>query len=216
MPTLKNRRKKANKNKNIKAKAKAKKSVCSESNLSLTMAGVLFEDIFDVKDIDPEGKKFDRVSRLHCESESFKMDLILDINSWVYPMELGDKFRLVLANTLREDGFPDTGEADREGERSRGRQIGRYGEFSLKKKLKQMWRIFRGKNIWRHVNDPSFLSLSCIGVSYAVTYTQILGLFTLLFPTRTSEPTSNYGLLPQEDRFLVVLVSSLTLISLLA
>ena len=62
------------------------------------MAGVLFEDIFDVKDIDPEGKKFDRVSRLHCESESFKMDLILDINSWVYPMELGDKFRLVLAS----------------------------------------------------------------------------------------------------------------------
>lgn len=73
------------------------------------MAGVLFEDIFDVKDIDPEGKKFDRVSRLHCESESFKMDLILDINSWIYPMELGDKFRLVLATTLREDGFSDTG-----------------------------------------------------------------------------------------------------------
>jgi len=74
------------------------------------MAGVLFEDIFDVKDIDPEGKKFERVSRLHCESESFKMDLILDINSWVYPVELGDKFRLVLASTLREDGFPDSGE----------------------------------------------------------------------------------------------------------
>ena len=49
-------------------------------------------------------------SRLHCESESFKMDLILDINSWVYPMELGDKFRLVLATTLREDGFPDSGD----------------------------------------------------------------------------------------------------------
>jgi DNA-directed RNA polymerase I, II, and III subunit RPABC3 len=73
------------------------------------MAGVLFEDIFDVKDIDPEGQKFDRVSRIHCESESFKMDLILDINSWVYPMELGDKFRLVLATTLKEDGFPDSG-----------------------------------------------------------------------------------------------------------
>lgn len=70
------------------------------------MTGVLFEDIFNVKDMDPEGKKFDRVSRLHCESESFKMDLILDINSWLYPMELGDKFRLVLATTLREDGYP--------------------------------------------------------------------------------------------------------------
>jgi len=74
------------------------------------MAGVLFEDIFDVKDIDPEGKKFDRVSRLHCESESFKMDLILDINSWIYPIELGDKFRLVLATTLREDGYAESGE----------------------------------------------------------------------------------------------------------
>ncbi|XP_076325665.1 DNA-directed RNA polymerases I, II, and III subunit Rpb8 isoform X1 [Tachypleus tridentatus] len=74
------------------------------------MAGVLFEDIFDVKDIDPEGKKFDRVSRLHCESESFKMDLILDINNQIYPVDLGDKFRLVIASTLREDGYLDDGE----------------------------------------------------------------------------------------------------------
>lgn len=28
------------------------------------MAGVLFEDIFNVKDIDPEGKKFDRGRKL--------------------------------------------------------------------------------------------------------------------------------------------------------
>lgn len=85
------------------------------------MAGVLFEDIFNVKDIDPDGKMFDRVSRLHCESESFKMDLILDVNTWVYPIELGDKFRLVLAVTLREDGYPDSGEynvAEVEGSRA--------------------------------------------------------------------------------------------------
>ena len=76
------------------------------------MAGILFEDIFDVKDIDPEGKKFDRVSRLHCESESFKMDLILDINCQVYPVDLGDKFRLVIATTLKEDGYPGDAEWD--------------------------------------------------------------------------------------------------------
>ncbi|KAM3876355.1 DNA-directed RNA polymerases I, II, and III subunit RPABC3-like [Diretmus argenteus] len=74
------------------------------------MAGILFEDIFDVKDIDPDGKKFDRVSRLHCESESFKMDLILDVNIQIYPVDLGDKFRLVIASTLYEDGTPDDGE----------------------------------------------------------------------------------------------------------
>uniref|UniRef100_A0A3B3ZM06 DNA-directed RNA polymerases I, II, and III subunit RPABC3 n=1 Tax=Periophthalmus magnuspinnatus TaxID=409849 RepID=A0A3B3ZM06_9GOBI len=75
-----------------------------------SMAGILFEDIFDVKDIDPDGKKFDRVSRLHCESESFKMDLILDVNIQIYPVDLGDKFRLVIASTLYEDGTPDDGE----------------------------------------------------------------------------------------------------------
>jgi len=76
------------------------------------MAGVLFEDIFDVKDIDPEGKKFEKVSRLHCESESFKMDLILDVNTWIYPMDLADKFRMVIATSLREDGVPDDGYYD--------------------------------------------------------------------------------------------------------
>lgn len=29
------------------------------------------------------------VSRLHCESESFKMDLILDVNTQIYPVDLG-------------------------------------------------------------------------------------------------------------------------------
>ena len=27
--------------------------------------------------------------------------------SWIYPMDLADKFRLVLASSLREDGFAD-------------------------------------------------------------------------------------------------------------
>ena len=32
------------------------------------------------------------VSRLHCESESFKMDLILDVNTQIYPVDLGMTF----------------------------------------------------------------------------------------------------------------------------
>lgn len=57
---------------------------CCHKALHVNMAtGLLFEDIFDIKDVDPEGKKFDRVSRLHCDSESFKMDLILDVNTQV-------------------------------------------------------------------------------------------------------------------------------------
>ncbi|XP_060525184.1 DNA-directed RNA polymerases I, II, and III subunit RPABC3 isoform X3 [Cylas formicarius] len=48
------------------------------------------------------------------------MDLILDINSWLYPMELGDKFRLVLATTLREDGYPDSGDWNPQGLETEG------------------------------------------------------------------------------------------------
>lgn len=37
------------------------------------------------------------------------MSLILDVNTWIYPMDLGDKFRLMVCTTLREDGAPDEG-----------------------------------------------------------------------------------------------------------
>ena len=55
------------------------------------MSGVLYEEIFDIKDIDPEGKQFERVKRIHAECESSKMELILDVNSLIYPSQTGDK-----------------------------------------------------------------------------------------------------------------------------
>lgn len=50
------------------------------------------------------------VSRLFCESESFKMYLILDVNTQLYPVSLGNKFRLQITTSLREDGLPDDGD----------------------------------------------------------------------------------------------------------
>ncbi|CBY19960.1 unnamed protein product [Oikopleura dioica] len=76
------------------------------------MSGVLYEEIFNIKDIDPEGKQFERVKRIHAECESSKMELILDVNSLLYSPQPGDKFRLMLATTLNDDGEPDAGEYD--------------------------------------------------------------------------------------------------------
>lgn len=86
---------------------------------SLIMAtdNILFQDIFDIKDLDPQGKRFDRgnfrritqlnrwltcwiVSRLIGRSENYEMDLTLDFNSEIYPMTVGEKFSLVLASSL--------------------------------------------------------------------------------------------------------------------
>jgi len=55
------------------------------------MSGVLYEEIFNIKDIDPEGKQFERVKRIHAECESSKMELILDVNSLLYSPQPGDK-----------------------------------------------------------------------------------------------------------------------------
>jgi len=63
---------------------------------------ILFEEIFLVQEVD--SKHFDKVSRLRCKSESFEMNLILDLNTDIYPIDAGTKFSLALASTLRLDG----------------------------------------------------------------------------------------------------------------
>eukprot|EP00053_Salpingoeca_punica_P023193 m.9265 g.9265 ORF g.9265 m.9265 type:complete len:146 (+) comp4653_c0_seq1:227-664(+) len=71
--------------------------------------GRLFEDIFDVRQKDPDGRKFDRVSRLICSSENYEMELILDIHIDLYPVDVHDRFTFVLARTLSLTNAPDTG-----------------------------------------------------------------------------------------------------------
>ncbi|OAY68524.1 DNA-directed RNA polymerases II, IV and V subunit 8B-like [Ananas comosus] len=73
------------------------------------MVELLFEDIFVLMRLDPDGKKFDKVSRIEARSEQFDMFMQLDINTEIYPMHVGDKFTMVLAPTLNLDGTPDSG-----------------------------------------------------------------------------------------------------------
>eukprot|EP00127_Corallochytrium_limacisporum_P001920 Clim_evm75s88 gene=Clim_evmTU75s88 len=71
-----------------------------------------FEDIFDVQEVDKDGKKFERVSRFTCQSENYECELIIDLNSQLYPLLVGDKFVFALTTTLRKDGKPMEGEFD--------------------------------------------------------------------------------------------------------
>ncbi|XP_044361044.1 DNA-directed RNA polymerases II, IV and V subunit 8B [Triticum aestivum] len=78
------------------------------------MAEHLFEDIFNVTRIDPDGKKSTEVIRsgiirIEAKSEQLEMYMQLDVATDVYPMHVGDKFTMVLAPTLNLDGTPDTG-----------------------------------------------------------------------------------------------------------
>jgi DNA-directed RNA polymerase I, II, and III subunit RPABC3 len=79
---------------------------------------IILEDIFEVKNMNPDGKKFDKVSRLICESENYEMDLVLDVNTDIYPIELGERLTLALATSLDlkgrgDQGYWDYGESER-------------------------------------------------------------------------------------------------------
>ena len=66
----------------------------------------LFEDIFEVTALNPDGYKFDRVNRIQGTGTTFECDLLLDINCEIYNLKDNEKFTLVLASTLHLDGSP--------------------------------------------------------------------------------------------------------------
>ena len=68
----------------------------------------LFEDIFEVIDLNPEtGKRFDRVNRISAQATTYECSLLLDMNSEIYTVKQSDKITMVLASTLSLDGSPD-------------------------------------------------------------------------------------------------------------
>lgn len=49
------------------------------------------------------------VSRIEAQSEEYAMNIQLDVNTEVYPIRVGEKFRMALAPTLNLDGSAVTG-----------------------------------------------------------------------------------------------------------
>ncbi|KAF7152162.1 hypothetical protein RHSIM_Rhsim01G0124400 [Rhododendron simsii] len=74
------------------------------------MANSLLDDVFTVQKLDPDGKKFDKVSRIEASSSDQQQFFMqLDVNTDIYKLQVGDKFNMVLAATLNLDGTPDSG-----------------------------------------------------------------------------------------------------------
>ncbi|PBL00761.1 RNA polymerase [Armillaria gallica] len=67
-------------------------------------SNVVFDDIFTISSIDKEGRKFDRVSRLQAHSKNYDMDMTLDYNIELFPLETGQHFALALASSLARGG----------------------------------------------------------------------------------------------------------------
>jgi hypothetical protein len=77
------------------------------SSIATSSRVTLFEGIFEITSLNPEGKKFERVNRLAASGTTFECDLLLDYNCQIYNLNEGTKMTLVLASTLNLDGSPD-------------------------------------------------------------------------------------------------------------
>lgn len=67
------------------------------------MTDFLLDDIFEITAVDPDGKKFDKVSRIQARSDNYDMLVLLDVNFELYPLQKGQKFTLVLTKSITLD-----------------------------------------------------------------------------------------------------------------
>lgn len=75
----------------------------AQTGLLGIMGDLLLDDVFEITAVDPDGKKFDRVSRIQAKSDNFDMRLLLDVNVEIYPLQTTQKFTLALAKSLSLD-----------------------------------------------------------------------------------------------------------------
>jgi DNA-directed RNA polymerases I, II, and III subunit RPABC3 len=69
-------------------------------------AGQLFTDVFQVEQVDPDGKKFDRVSRIVCRGDTFGMVMTVDVHSEFFRCKSGDRVKMTLTSTINTNGEP--------------------------------------------------------------------------------------------------------------
>lgn len=90
---------------------------------NITSDSQLYEESFKVTDINDE--KYDRVARLKCISSDGSTTMELDINTELFPCQVGENLHVVLATSLSLDGTKD----DEKGWRDVGKANG--GEATL-------------------------------------------------------------------------------------
>lgn len=84
--------------------AGARQETVSSSNTRVcVMTEFFLDDVFEITAVDPDGKKFDRVSRIQAKSDNYDMALLLDVNVELYALQKAQKFTFVLTKSIALD-----------------------------------------------------------------------------------------------------------------
>ena len=71
----------------------------------MSQSNILFEDLLEVESIDKDIKVFEKVQRIEGKTEDSNCEIILDVNSEIYPMQKA-VYSILLAKSLNTDGTP--------------------------------------------------------------------------------------------------------------
>jgi DNA-directed RNA polymerase I, II, and III subunit RPABC3 len=72
---------------------------------NLAAENQLYEETFIIRGVNDE--KYDRVSRISCNSPDGSTIMELDINTELFPCQIGESLHVVLATSLNLDGSKD-------------------------------------------------------------------------------------------------------------
>ncbi|KAH8616149.1 putative RNA polymerase Rpb8 [Trypanosoma vivax] len=69
---------------------------------------VILEDAFTITALNPDGVVYKRVSRVQCKNEHGDLTVTSDVNTEEFPLFLGDRLTIMLANSIELSGQPGT------------------------------------------------------------------------------------------------------------
>ncbi|PWN97680.1 RNA polymerase [Tilletiopsis washingtonensis] len=70
----------------------------------MSRSAILYDTQLTITAIDPDGKKFDRVSRIVASSPTDSTRILLDVAVDIYPLTVGQSLNFKLADSLAPDG----------------------------------------------------------------------------------------------------------------
>lgn len=74
----------------------------------MSYKNTFFEDTLIIKTLDKNGKLFDRITRIEGISSESQCNIILDVNSDVYPISKDKLYMILLTKSLFQDGSTPT------------------------------------------------------------------------------------------------------------
>ena len=121
---------------------------------------IMFDEIFEVESIDKDSKIFENGQRCEGKTKNTNYNIMLDINSDIYPLEVGGSYSIVLARSIEENGKAKANEFDYEYTLNKKNTLMDKYEYVMR------GRVFQFSSDKKRNGDNSKQDSLCISISF--------------------------------------------------